>query len=133
MTRFLRSITAAAAVAFTLAGLTAVDIAHGTVSAVSAQSDAPAAGAPPAGPQRGRRFGQMLLALNLTDAQKTQIRQIVAAARQQNQSVTDPQVKRSTMRAAYAKVQTVLTPAQRAKLQSEMAAARAQRQSTDHS
>jgi Spy/CpxP family protein refolding chaperone len=133
MTRLFRSLTAVAAVAFSVAGLTAVDIAHGTVSVASAQSDAPAAGAPPAGAQRGQRFGQMLMGLNLSDAQKSQIREIIASARQQNQSVTDPQVKRSNMRAAYAKVQTVLTPPQRAKLQSEMAAARAQRQSTDHS
>jgi Spy/CpxP family protein refolding chaperone len=133
MTRLFRSLTAAAAVAFSVAGLTAADIAHGTLSVASAQSDAPA-GAPPAGAQRGgRRFGQMLLSLNLSDAQKTQIRDIIASARQQNQSVTDPQQKRSNMRAAYDKVKTVLTPAQRAKLDSEMAAARAERQSTDHS
>jgi Spy/CpxP family protein refolding chaperone len=132
MTRLIRSLTAAAAVALTVAGFAAVDIAHGTLPAASAQ-DAPAAGAPPAGAQRGQRFGQMLLGLNLSDAQKTEIRQIIATARAQNQSVTDPQVKRSNMRAAYAKVQTVLTPAQRAKLQSEMAATRAQRQQTDHS
>jgi Spy/CpxP family protein refolding chaperone len=75
----------------------------------------------------------MLMTLNLSDAQKGQIRGIIASARQQNQSVSDPQTKRSNMRAAYAKVRDILTPAQRAKLESEMAAAKAQRQSTDHS
>jgi Spy/CpxP family protein refolding chaperone len=127
MTRFIRSLTAAAAVALTVAGLTAADIAHGTLAPAAAQD------APPAGGQRGARFGKMLLGLDLTDAQKTQIRSIMASARQQNENVTDPQVKRANYKAALAKVQTVLTPSQRTKLQSEMAAARAQRQSTDHS
>ncbi len=125
MIRHLIALTAAAAVAFAVIGLTAVT----TVAPAFAQA---APGAPAAG-QRGQRFGQMLLSLNLTDAQKTQIRGIIADARQKNQAVTDPQVKRSNMRAAYAQVRTVLTPAQQAKLQSEMAAAKAQRESGDHS
>jgi Spy/CpxP family protein refolding chaperone len=127
MTRFVRSLTAAAAVALTVAGFTAADIAHRTLPTAAAQAG------PPAGGQRGARFGQMLLGLDLSDAQKTQIRSIMASARQQNATVTDPQARRANYRAAMAKVQTVLTPAQRTKLQSEMAAARAQRQSTDHS
>jgi Spy/CpxP family protein refolding chaperone len=124
MIRHLIALTAAAAVAFAVTGLTAVS----TVAPAFAQA---AQGAPAAGQRQ--RFGQMLLSLKLSDAQKSQIRSIIADARQKNQSVTDPQVKRANMRAAYAQVRTVLTPAQQAKLQSEMAAARAERESGDHS
>jgi len=131
MIRSHTALIAIAAVLLTVTGLTAADVAHGTVPAAFAQSGPPAGAAP--GAQRGQRFGQMLLSLNLSDAQKAQIRGIIAGARQKNTSVTDPQLKRANMRAAYAQVRTVLTPTQRTKLASEMAAARGQRESADHS
>ncbi len=64
-----------------------------------------------------RRFGQMLEKLGLSDAQKSQIRGIMKSARDQNQNVTDPAQRRANMRAAFQKIQGVLTPEQRAKLQ----------------
>jgi len=134
MTRLVRPLVAAAALTLTLGGIAAV---AGPAPAL-AQAGPPPAGSsvPPAGGQRGQRgqrFGQMLLGLGLSDAQKGQIRSIMAKARAQNQSVTDPQVRRTNMRTAYANVRNVLTPAQQKKLDGEMQAARAQRQAADHS
>jgi Spy/CpxP family protein refolding chaperone len=126
MNRFLQSTVVSLAALLSVSTFVAIEAVR-TVGPVLAQA------APPAGGGHGQRFGQMLMTLNLSDAQKGQIRGIIASARQQNQSVSDPQTKRSNMRAAYAKVRDILTPAQRAKLESEMAAAKAQRQSTDHS
>jgi Spy/CpxP family protein refolding chaperone len=131
MTRFIRPLAAVAAFTLTLGGIAAV---AGPAPAL-AQAGPPPAGSsvPPAGGQRGQRFGQMLLGLGLSDAQKGQIRSIMAKARAQNQSVTDPQVRRTNMRAAYANVRNVLTPAQQKKLDGEMQTARAQRQAANHS
>jgi Spy/CpxP family protein refolding chaperone len=122
MNRHFRALAAAAAVAFSLAGFTAVDIARGDVPVASAQ----AAPAQP-GQRGGRRFGEMLLSLNLSDAQKNKIRDIMAQARAQNKTLADRDAIRANMRAAFAKVQTVLNPHQLAKLKSEFAAARAHR------
>jgi Spy/CpxP family protein refolding chaperone len=129
MNRLLSALTATAAVTLAVAGFTTADIAHGTATPALAQAapDAPAAG------HGNRRFGQMLLSLNLSDAQKSQIRGIMATARQKNAGVTDPQLKRATMRAAYAQVRAALTPAQRSKLDADVAAARAARAGGDHS
>jgi Spy/CpxP family protein refolding chaperone len=124
--RLIPSLAVSLAAVLSVAGFVAVDAAR-TVAPVLAQA------APPAGGQHGQRFGQMLMTLDLSDAQKSQIRGIIASARQQNENVTDPQVKRANMRAAYAKVRAVLTAPQQAKLKSEMEAARAQRESADHS
>jgi Spy/CpxP family protein refolding chaperone len=82
--------------------------------------DQPSGAAPANG--RGNRMGKMLMSLNLSDAQKTQIRAIIADARKQNQNVTDREQRRATMKAAYAKVETVLTPAQRTELHAKMEA-----------
>lgn len=84
------------------------------------------AGAQAGAPGQGgrQRFGQLLLSLNLSDAQRQQVRAIMKAARDKNQSITDPQVKRANMRAAFAQVDTVLTPDQRTTLHAKMQAAR---------
>ena len=126
MNRFVQSTIIATAAFLSVSSFVAIEAVR-AVAPVLAQAQPPAAGG------HGQRFGQMLLTLNLSDDQKGQIRGVIANARQQNQSVTDPQVKRSNMRAAYDKVRAILTPAQRAKLQSEMAAAHAERQNADHS
>jgi Spy/CpxP family protein refolding chaperone len=116
-----------AGIALAVAGGTAADLARGTVAVASAQST----GGPPA--QRGQRFGQMLLTLNLSDDQKAKIRAIIQTARDQNKNVTDRDTRRANMHAAFAKVQTVLTPGQQKKLQAEMQAAKAQRDAAAHS
>jgi Spy/CpxP family protein refolding chaperone len=98
-----------------------VTAALGTVPAALAQDQA---GTQPPGAQRGR-MGKVLMSLNLTDAQKTQIRAIMADAHKQNESITDREQKRANMRAALAKVDTVLTPAQRTELHAKLEAMRA--------
>jgi len=95
-----------------LNGLVAVaGTAWGSTPAALAQAG------PPAGARGGgRRFGEMLAKLGLNDAQKARIKGIMKSARDQNQNVTDPEQRRANFRAAFAKVEDVLTPAQRDKL-----------------
>jgi Spy/CpxP family protein refolding chaperone len=95
-----------------LNGLVAVaGTAWGSTPAALAQAG------PPGGARGGgKRFGEMLAKLGLSDAQKAQIKGIMKSARDQNQNVTDPEQRRANFRAAFAKVETVLTPAQRDKL-----------------
>jgi Spy/CpxP family protein refolding chaperone len=131
MNRFVRSLAAAAAVALTVAGFSALDVGRGSVPVASAQAAPGGPGQP--GQRGGRRFGEMLLSLNLNDAQKAKIRDIMAQARAKNASLPDRDAMRANMRAAFAKVQTVLNPHQLAKLKSEFAAARAQRAAQSHS
>jgi Spy/CpxP family protein refolding chaperone len=121
MTR-LTSVFSSCALALTLlCGGTFTNIALGNIPAALAQ-DQPGAAAPAGGHRP--RMGEMLKTLNLSDAQKTQIRGIIADARKANADVTDRDQKRANMKAAYAKVETVLTPAQRDQLHAKMAAMR---------
>ena len=123
MNRFVLALAATASVALSVAGFTAADVARGTVAPAAAQ-------AAPGGPQgaaAGRqRFAKMLMSLNLTDAQKTQIRSIMGSARAKSKTLTDMQAKRDTMRGAFKNIEAVLTPAQRTKLHAERDAALAQ-------
>ena len=120
--RFL-PLVAAASVALSVAGFTAVDLARGSVPKAVAQAAPDQPGQ--AGQRGGRRFGQMLLSLNLSDTQKNRIRDIMADARAKNKTLADRDAVRANMRAAFATVRSVLTPAQQAKLKTEFAAARA--------
>jgi Spy/CpxP family protein refolding chaperone len=128
MNSFLLSLAAAMAVALSVSGCASTSVASSGASPAAATY-----GGPGGASRGGRRFGQMLLSLNLSDAQKTQIRTIMDNARAQSKTLTDPQAKRATMRAAFAQVQTVLTPGQQSKLKSEMQAARAQYGGAAHS
>jgi Spy/CpxP family protein refolding chaperone len=127
MNSFLLSLAMAASVALSITGCASTSVASSGASPAAATFGAPGAA------RGGRRFGQMLLSLNLTDAQKTQIRTIMDNARAQSKTLTDPQAKRAAMRAAFAQVQTVLTPDQQSKLKSELQAARAQYSGASHS
>ena len=118
----------AAATALLTGGGTAAAVAFGAVPAAVAQ-DQPT-GAPSAGGEHGQRMGQLLMSLNLSDAQKAQIRSMIADARKQNENVTDRDARRANMKAAYAKFDTVLTPAQRTQFHAKMDAMRRQYQST---
>ncbi len=71
-------------------------------------------------------MGKILMQLNLSDDQKAQIRSIMADARKANAGVTDKDAKRANMKAAYAKVDAVLTPDQRAAFKAKMDAMRQQ-------
>lgn len=114
------------AAAVTTAGWAGVTVAGAALgfgpAALAQQAPSDGQGAPggQAGHGRGRRFGKILMSLGLSDGQKSQIREIMKAARAQNQNLTDPQQKRANMRAALAKVETVLTPAQRDQLHKQM-------------
>jgi Spy/CpxP family protein refolding chaperone len=68
----------------------------------------------------------MLMSLNLNDAQKGQIKTIMANARAKSKTLTDMQAKRDNMREAFKNVEAVLTPAQKTKLHAERDAMRAQ-------
>jgi Spy/CpxP family protein refolding chaperone len=120
--RIARSLFTLSIAAALVTGGTIASIGLNSVPAALAQ-DQPSGAQPTAG-GHGNRMGKMLMSLNLNDAQKTQIRSIIADARKQNQSVTDRDQKRANMKAAYAKVETVLTPAQRNELHAKMAAMR---------
>lgn len=123
MNRSLLSIAMAGALL--AGGGTIASIALGAVPAALAD-DAP--GGPPAGGPHGRRMGQMLMSLNLSDDQKQRIRAIMADARNQNADVTDRDQRRANMKGALAKVDTVLTPAQRTEWHAKMEAGRRQAQ-----
>ncbi len=110
----------AAALIFSGSG-TVVAIATKSVPAAFAQDQA--GGPPPAAPH-GRRMGQLLMALDLSDQQKSQIREIIGDARKQNQTVTDRDARRANMKAAYAKIDSVLTPAQRTQFHTKLDAMR---------
>jgi Spy/CpxP family protein refolding chaperone len=84
-------------------------------------------GAPVGGPGGSRRLmAQALMSVNLTDAQKAQIRDIMAAARAQSAGV-DQVTRRANYRAAMAKIDTVLTPEQRTALHAKLAELRKER------
>lgn len=123
--RIKRSLFSLAIATALLTGGTVRGIVTATIPAALAQDQAN--GAPPAGGgAHGNRMGKALLSLNLSDAQKTQIRAIIADARKQNENVTDRDQKRANMKAAYAKVDTVLSPAQRTELHAKIDAMRQQ-------
>jgi Spy/CpxP family protein refolding chaperone len=123
---FILGLTAAATIALSLAAFTAGDLAFGTMTPVSAQSapgDQGGQGGPGGGGKHGNQaFAKMLLSLNLSDGQKSQIRAMMTDARAKMKTLTDQQAKRDTMKAAFAKIETVLTPAQATKLKEERAA-----------
>jgi Spy/CpxP family protein refolding chaperone len=98
-----------------LAATTALNGAVAVAGTVLGSTPPALAQAGPSGGQHGggKRFGEMLAKLGLNDAQKAQIKGIMKSARDQNQNVTDPEQRRANFRAAFAKVEGVLTPAQR--------------------
>lgn len=65
------------------------------------------------------RMAQVLMGLGLSDAQKSQIRDIMSAARKESANA-DPATRRANYKAAFAKIDAVLTPDQRAKLHAKL-------------
>ena len=122
MMRFFPALTAAAAIVLTVSAFTVGDLALGRIAPVSAQA-APGPGDGQDYAKGRRQFAKMLLSLNLSDGQKTQIRSIMADARAKSKTLTDPQEKRNTMFGAFKNIEAVLTPAQKTKLHAERAAA----------
>jgi len=100
-------------------------------SAAANGAGAPGAAAPGAAGAAGQgssgrhHFAQALMSVNLSDAQKTQIRQIMSTARAEGRT-QDPETRRKTFHDAYEKVQAVLTPEQRTAFNAKMAELRAQ-------
>jgi Spy/CpxP family protein refolding chaperone len=101
----------------------------GTAPAAGAQEVQSQSQSQGPGGGHGQRMGQILMSLNLSDAQKARIKAIVAEARKQNQGVEDRAVKRANMKKAYDQVATVLTPAQAKEFHAKMDAMRKQWQS----
>jgi Spy/CpxP family protein refolding chaperone len=72
-------------------------------------------------------MAQALMGLGLTDAQKSQIRDIMSAARKDNANA-DPATRRANYKAAFEKIDTILTPDQRTQLHAKLAELRKERQ-----
>jgi Spy/CpxP family protein refolding chaperone len=120
MMRFFPALIAAAAMALTLSAFTIGDLALGRITPAAAQTANGPAMTGGQGNAKGRQqFAKMLMTLNLSDGQKSQIRSIMADARTKNKTLTDPQAKRETMRGAFTSIEAVLTPAQKTKLHAE--------------
>jgi Spy/CpxP family protein refolding chaperone len=75
------------------------------------------------GPARMHRFGRILQSLNLTPAQETQIKTIMADMRTKNAGA-DRETRGQNMKAALAQVDQVLTPAQRTEFHAKIQAMR---------
>jgi Spy/CpxP family protein refolding chaperone len=71
-------------------------------------------------------MAQALMGLGLTDAQKSQIRDIMSAARKDNANA-DPATRRANYKAAFEKIDTILTPEQRTQLHAKLAELRKER------
>jgi Spy/CpxP family protein refolding chaperone len=100
----------------------------GSNTAGSSQDTGAAGGSAVGSAANGRHFmAQALMGLGLSDAQKTQIRDIMSAARAQNAGA-DADTRRANMKAAMAKIDTILTPDQRTKLHAKLAELRKQRE-----
>jgi Spy/CpxP family protein refolding chaperone len=86
---------------------------------------APGAAVPgqPGQPGRHRhRHGGLraaLQSLNLTDAQKSQIQQLISQNREANRNA-DPATRKANRQALRAKIEAILTPAQRTQLQAAL-------------
>ena len=74
----------------------------------------------------GRMMGKILLSLNLTDAQKAQIKALRTDFQAKNKGLArnDP-ARLANMKAYYAQIDTVLTPAQRVTFHTKLDAMRA--------
>jgi Spy/CpxP family protein refolding chaperone len=68
-------------------------------------------------------MAEALMSLGLSDTQKNQIRGIMADARAKNQNA-DQDTRRANYKAAFAKIDTVLTPDQRTRLHAKLDAMR---------
>ncbi len=105
------------ALAFALGGCSGTSSGGGSgASQDAASGGGAAAGAPGGSPANGRRWmAKALASLGLSDDQKTRIRAIMSATRKENAGA-DPATRRANFKAAFAKIDDVLTPDQRTKL-----------------
>src|SRR5476649_2205556 len=116
MNRFILALAAAASLALTVGcSAPAAQTAQNAPNASGGFQGQQGAGA-------RQQFSKMLVSLNLSDDQKTQIRSIMATARAKAKTQTDVQDKRATLRDANKSVEQVLTPPQLTKLHAERAA-----------
>jgi Spy/CpxP family protein refolding chaperone len=108
------------------AGAAASDAPSAAASADASAAPDAAGGAGTAGggtsPRAGgrRMLAKALASVGLTDDQKATIRGIMADARKQSAGA-DPETRRQNYKAAFEKVQAVLTPDQQALLKAKMA------------
>jgi Spy/CpxP family protein refolding chaperone len=92
-------------------------------AAFAQPSPAPAASAP-ARHHHGNAYMRALRSVDLTDAQRTQIRTLMTNARTNMQSTSDPAARKANFQHLREQIEAVLTPAQRTKLQQTLAAQR---------
>ncbi|MBV8150203.1 MAG: Spy/CpxP family protein refolding chaperone [Candidatus Eremiobacteraeota bacterium] len=97
-----------------------------------AQAPAPN-GAPPAHSwhRHGNGWQRLLASLNLSDAQKSQVKAIAEKYRTQNQNVTDREQRHAAFTAERNEILAVLTPAQRTQLDAKMKQMRERRRSEE--
>lgn len=120
----LRTLTVAA-----LAAAVSLPIAASAQTQPGAPQAAPTAPAAP-GAEGGHRnhhgsaYMHALRTLNLSDAQKQQIKDAAAQTRQANQNA-DPATRRANMQKLRSQIDGILTPDQRTQLQAELAKQRA--------
>jgi Spy/CpxP family protein refolding chaperone len=116
------------ALAFALGGCSGSTSGAGGDAAGSTTAGASTAGGGAAANGR-HRMAEALMGLGLSDAQKTQIRDIMSAARKQSEGA-DPATRRANYKAAFAKIDDVLTPDQRAKMHAKMDEMRKEREAS---
>jgi Spy/CpxP family protein refolding chaperone len=100
----------------------------GSSSAGAQDAGSASSGTGPGAAASGRHlYAEALAGLGLSDTQKSQIRGIMTAVHEQNANA-DPATRRTNMRAAFAKIDTVLTEDQRTKLHAKLAELRKERE-----
>jgi Spy/CpxP family protein refolding chaperone len=93
-------------------------------AAFAQPAPAPSASAPAGQHRHGNAYMRALRSLDLSDAQKTQIRTLLVNARQNSQATTDPAARKADRERLRAQIDAVLTPEQRTKLQQTLASER---------
>jgi len=88
--------------------------------AAFAQTAPQPAAAPPAAAQRHHHHNALFRGLNLSSNQKAQIKSIRQKYHAQNQTITDRNQRRESMRAQRQEIMAVLNPDQRAKFQQRL-------------
>lgn len=109
-----------------LATLAVAACSHSTDSSTATDNPAQAGSAgamSQGGPARLARFERVLDSLNLTDAQKTQIKQLMTDARAKSQGA-DRETRRKNFTEAIAKIDPILTPDQRTEFHAKLQAMR---------
>ena len=122
--RLARFSVASAALALSLGTLAVAGTGLGLTPAAVAQEQGGGGG----GQTGGRhRMAEALMSVGLSDGQKSQIRGIMSDARAKSQNA-DQDTRRANFKAAFAKIDSVLTPDQRTRFRAKMDQIRKERE-----